>query len=324
MKKYIGILMMSLALLIVGCSADTPVSTVPEASDVQEIKVAVSIPPQASIVEAIGGRFVEVVTMIPPGYSPANYAPTQKEMVALETSVIYFAIDVPTEEENIIPVLENNGSGITIIDLAERVDAIYPARYFEDAEDAHEDHDHDHEHDAHEEDTHTEDGDHNHEGRDPHIWLSAKRVEVMVEEIAKELSVILPEQESVFKINSEAYLEKLRAVDIDNRNLFKEITQKEFLIYHPSLGYFAEEYELKMVALESEGKSATVSGMTATIEYAKENNLKIVFYQEEFDSKQARLLANEIGGEAVQLSPLNKDLVETLSQMGKSIRNSMK
>lgn len=320
------------------------------------MNVAVSIPPQASMVEAIGGEYVDVVTMIPPGYSPANYAPTQKEMAMLEESDIYFGIDVPTEIVNIIPVIEGNGTEIKIVDLAERVDAVHPARYFgedhddhgEHADEDHEGHDdyeeHAHEEHAHEEhadedhedheehvdedhDNHEEHADdhegHSHDGRDPHIWLSYSRIEVMVNEIEKELSLLLPEQESLFKENSKIYLEALKVVDMENRKLFETVEHKEFLIYHPSLGYFAEEYGLEMIALESEGKSATVAGMTQTIEFAKEHNIKVVFYQEEFDSKQAKLLAGEIGGEAVQLSPLNKDLVESLSEMGKSIRNSM-
>lgn len=361
MKKIISILIMSLMLLMIGCSSDSPTSggtdTSNEDTKIEIVDIAVSIPPQASMVEAIGGEYVDVVTMIPPGYSPANYAPTQKEMAMLEESDIYFGIDVPTEIVNIIPVVEGNGSNIKIVDLAERVDAIYPARYFgedhekhgEHANEDHEEHvehadeDHeehgehadeeheaheDHEHEEHTDENHEEHADeehegHNHEGRDPHIWLSYSRIEVMVNEIEKELSLLLPEQETLFKENSKIYLDELKAVDSANRKLFETVEHKEFLIYHPSLGYFAEEYGLEMIALESEGKSATVAGMTQTIEFAKEHHLKVVFYQEEFDSKQAKLLAGEISGEAVQLSPLNKDLVESLSEMGKSIRNSM-
>lgn len=313
MKKYISIVIITLVLLVSGCSVES--STL----DDKVMAIAVSIPPQASIVEAIGGEYVNVVTMIPPGYSPANYAPTQKEMSALEESALYFSIDVPTEIVNIIPVLESNNSDTKIIDLAERVDAIYPARYFEESSDVEENHDHG----EHEEHDHMEEIAHQHEGRDPHIWLSAKRIEVMAREIEKELSLLMPEQKTLFEKNKNKYIETIKAIDDENRQLFEVMNQKTFLIYHPSLGYFAEEYDLKMIALESEGKSATVSGMTKVIEFAKENDLKVVFYQEEFDSKQARLLASEIEGEAVQLSPLNKNLVETLSTMGKSIRNSM-
>jgi zinc transport system substrate-binding protein len=42
--------------------------------------IAVSIVPQKTFVEEVCGDLVEIVVMVPPGNSPANYEPTIQEM----------------------------------------------------------------------------------------------------------------------------------------------------------------------------------------------------------------------------------------------------
>lgn len=44
---------------------------------------------------AVGGDQVDVITMIPKGANPENFAPDPKQMAALSEAQIYFAIGVP-------------------------------------------------------------------------------------------------------------------------------------------------------------------------------------------------------------------------------------
>lgn len=366
MKRYISVIMILMMLFVAGCSSQQTETTSkePVVTETEVVKVAVSIPPQKAIVEAIAGDMVEVVTMIPPGYSPANYAPTQKEMAALSDSKLYFAIDVPTEAVNIMPMIESGDYNLKIVDLADIVDDAHAPRFFEEAghaidehghaheehaeeehvheehaeeehaheehaeeENAHEEHaDEDHDHEEHTDEDHADDGHegHNHAGRDPHIWVSTKRIEVMAKTMAEELSALMPEQKATFDQNLSVFLADVSAVDNELKASFADHADMPFLIYHPSLGYFADDYDLHMIALESEGKAATVQGMANVIDFAKDNGIQTVFYQSEFDSKQAELLASEIGGQAVQLNPLSENVIENLKEMGNSIRNSMK
>jgi zinc transport system substrate-binding protein len=323
MKNIVMYIVLALVILVAGCSSpsanEAPAeSTVGEATQVAEIEsepiqIAVSIVPQATVAKAIGGEYVDVVTMIPPGNSPANYAPTQKEMAQLSESRVYFSIGVPTEGVNIMPLLESGDYNLELVNLAKHVDAVYPARYF--SED-HEDHDH--------EDHGEKEGDsHDHDGRDPHIWLSPKRIRVMAEEMAATLVRVDPGHEPVYKENLDLFLTRLSGVEKDLDEMLGDMKDASFLIYHPSLGYFADEYGLKMLALENEGKAATVQGMAGVIDFALEHHIKTVFYQAEFDSKQAELLAQEIGGQAVQVNPLSENLVDNLKEMGTLIKNSI-
>jgi ABC-type Zn uptake system ZnuABC Zn-binding protein ZnuA len=45
-------------------------------SDVEPIRVVVSVQPQAYFVERVGGKYVDVEVLVGPGRSPATYEPT--------------------------------------------------------------------------------------------------------------------------------------------------------------------------------------------------------------------------------------------------------
>ncbi len=76
MKRIIVLLVLSL-LVLTACSNNNS-----ENND--KLKIAVSIVPQETFIKKIAGELVDVVVMIPPGSSPANYQPSPKEMTAFE------------------------------------------------------------------------------------------------------------------------------------------------------------------------------------------------------------------------------------------------
>lgn len=327
MKKVYYILMLCMAFTLVGCTQSGT-------SDKEEktLKVAVSIPPQASFVKAVGGDYVDVTTMIPPGNSPANYQPSAKEMQGLSDAKVYFSIDVPAEVGFIMPRLSTINKDIKVVELFEAVEEKYPVRYFnEDSEtkleEDHvegEDHEEGEEHADGEEHVEGDEHDeHDHTGADPHIWLSPKRTIVMVEKIRDELVAMLPEQKATFEENAAAYIKKLE--DLDNyikESLSSVDKQKSFIMYHPSLGYFADDYNLNMVAIESSGKEATAKGLQRVIDFAKSQDVKVIFYQKEFSAKQAGIIAKEIDGTVQEVNILSEDYVDNLKKIADLIKEN--
>jgi zinc transport system substrate-binding protein len=111
----------------------------------EKINVIVSILPQKDFVKAIGGDYVTVKELIPPGSSPATYELKPQDLIAIEEADIYFRIGyIPFEKANIENIKEANPS-LNIVDTSENVNL----RYFGE----HEEHSHDEDHDAHEDDT---------------------------------------------------------------------------------------------------------------------------------------------------------------------------
>jgi len=90
------------------------------------------------------------------------------------------------------------------------------------------------------------------------------------------------------------------------------LKNKTFIVYHPALGYFADDYGLTMLSLEEEGKDATAKDFEQKISEAKKQGIKVIFYQAEIDSKQSKAFAEELNGSAEQISPLAPDYIGNL------------
>lgn len=287
MKKKFGFSVI-LIVLLMGLTAcnQAPLAESQEA----KLIVAVTIVPQATFVNAIAGDSVEIITMVPPGSSPETYEPTPQQMVVFSKAATYFAIGIAVEETKVLPSIGD----IPVVDLAEAVREEYPDRMFDEGE------------------------------RDEHIWLSPKRVKVMVQAMTEELVRLMPENKDAFQKNSQAYLALLDELDQELVDIFAEMSPKIFIVYHPAFGYIAEDYNLKMVALEEEGKESTPQQLQSVVDLAKEHDLKSVFYQQEVDSRQATSFAEEIKGSAVQLSPLSAEYIENMKTMALAIAEAKK
>lgn len=255
-----------------------------------QVNTAVTIVPQRNFVKAVAGDKSDVIVMIPPGYSPGNYAPRPSELTKFSEAQIYFSIGVPADVQNILPKVKQFNPDIKVVKLAEKVGQKYENRQFPSG------------------------------SRDPHIWLSPQRVIYMIEIIKDELIKLDPANEDFYKNNAKNYIEKIRETDQRIREIIKDKDSKYMLVYHPSFGYFAEEYNLEMVSIEEGGKEATAKHLQEIIDFAKENNIKKIFYQAEIDSRQTEAISEEIEAELIKLDPLAEDYLDNLIEMAKKIR----
>lgn len=289
MKRILLVVVSAVMLLSLAACQSADVAAEPAKTE-PALTVAVGIVPEAAFVEAVAGDLVSVVTMVPPGSSPANYQPTAAEMQALSDAAIYFTLQMPTEKANILPKVTEFNKNIQIVDLRAAAAAVYPLLSG----------------DGEELDASATDS------VDPHLWLSPKRAVVMVQTIADQLSAVDAANKDTYQANAADYIAQLTALDAEIQVAVSTLTNKSFLIYHAAYGYFAYDYGLTMVALENEGKQATAEDLQAVIDYAKQNQITTVFYQEEFDDSQAATVAEEIGGAVQKVAPLSFDYIQGL------------
>ncbi len=255
---------------------------------VEKPMIAVSIVPEKTFVDAVCGDLADTVLLVPPGNSPANYEPTPQIMEDFNKADIYFAIGVPTEAANILPKV---GEKTKVVSLQETVAEVYPDRAINGHDGA---------------------GD---KVRDPHIWVSPKRVMVMVDKIAEEMSLLDPVNAEAYRENADKFIEELNLADKYAESGLKNLKNKKFFVFHPAFGYFADDYGLEMYALEQGGKEASPQVMAEMADLAKAENIKAIFYQAEIHSSQAQAFADEIGGKTVQLAPLSPNYIENIKTM---------
>lgn len=251
--------------------------------------VAVSIVPEKTFAQKVCGDHAEIVSIIPPGMSPENYEPTPKEIQKISDAKIYFSIGVPTEETNILPSISEDTVKVSLNEVvAQKYSELKLG-----------------------------------ESRDPHIWLSPKRVIMMVETIRDEMIKLDPDNKADYEKNAENYINELKGVDEDISSALEGVTNRKFIVFHPAFGYLADDYDLEMYPLEEEGKEATPKHLQEMIDLAKQQKIKVIFYQDEVDSSQSKAFAEEIGGETIELSPLSPDYINNMKEMARVMAENM-
>lgn len=294
MRKHIKFILLAsfivLSNILSGCSKNAANSN---AEKDNKIPISVSIVPQETFVKAVGKDLVDVVTMIPSGQSPENFQPTPGLLEKFSKSKLYFSIGVPTEKTSIIPKASDLNPNIKIINLEKVVQSHYPDREFSPGM------------------------------RDPHIWLSPKRVKVMIDSIKTELCKIDPPHKNFYEKNAKEYINSLNEIDKDINSSLTNLKNKSIIVYHPAFGYFCDDYGLEMMPLEKDGKESTAKDLQKSINYAKEKHIKIIFYQAEIDSKQAKTFADEINGKAELVEPLSADYIKNLKIMCDTFKKAL-
>jgi len=247
----------------------------------EKIRVVVSILPQAEFVEKVGGDNVKITVMVPPGASPHIYEPTPGQLREVSRAKIYFKVGSGIEFElTWMDKIISVNKKMLLVDLSKGIELI--------------------------------------EG-DPHIWLSPKNVKKMIENIYKGLVQIDPANKEYYAKNKENYLQELTRLD-------KEITQKlskkknrKFMVYHPAWAYFAKDYGLEQIPIEKEGKEPTIKGIASLIKQAKANNTKVIFASPQFNVKSAKVIAEEIRGEVILISPLERNFLENMRKIAQAL-----
>jgi len=262
----------------------------------QPLQVAVSIDPQRFLVERIGGDTIKVVTIVPAGKNPHSYEPTPSQMKELSRSVVWFSIRIEFEQA-IMPKIKSLYPHIRIVDTSTGI----KRRIMREEE--LDKHDHDHDHD--------EVG-----AEDTHIWMSVRLMKKQADVVYKTLAEINPSQKALYKKNYENLLKELDILDKELSRKLAPYKGKEFFIYHPVLGYFADDYGLRQISIEIKGKEPSPSQLAKVINLARKHKVKIIFVQEGFSKKSAETVAKAIGGKVVEINPLTSDYLNMMRKIG--------
>ncbi len=299
--NYILIGILILVVLLAGCNQ------IPQEQKSDKLNVVVSILPQKAFVEAVGGDLVNVKELIPPGGSPATYEPKPSDLVLVEKADIYFRIGyIPFEKSHADKFVGLNPD-MKVVDTSVNVQL----RHFGE----HEEHTHEHE-EAHEEE-------HSHEGVDPHIWLSPMQVKKQIDVIAQTLSQEDPANADTYNRNAENFKNQLDALHSEIESQLDELKTDKLMVFHPAWGYFADEYGLEQIAIEQSGKEPTAQELQHIIEEAKEEQIKVIFVQSQFNKEIAESVAEEARLVVVSIDPLSEDYINNLRNVATTISESL-
>ncbi|WP_319468602.1 metal ABC transporter solute-binding protein, Zn/Mn family [uncultured Pseudodesulfovibrio sp.] len=267
--------------------------------------VFVSILPQKYFVEKIGGDLVNVSVMVMPGASPATYEPSPKQMAQLSTASAYFSIGVPFENTWLHRIAGANKSMPVI-----HTDKGITKRPMQTG--------HGHENE-------TGNHDHGHGILDPHVWLAPDLVQIIARNIYAALVGLDPANKSVYTKNYAKFMAEIARLDSDILQQIDSLPKdkRSFMVFHPSWGYFAHQYGLQQIPIESEGKSPSPRDLAEIIRIGRELKVPAVFVQPQFSEKSAKVIAHEIGANVVPLNPLAEDWENNLRTAAKAFRKAL-
>lgn len=290
-----------------------------------KLPVFVSIVPQKYFVDQIGKDLVDVQVMVEPGASPATYEPKARQMVALAKSKLYFAVGVPFENVWLKRIAGAN-KHMRVVHTDEGIQKIAMAAHHHPEEEGghhdargHEDH-----RDAHHEKDGLDEDHYENIGLDPHIWLSPSLVKIQGATVLKALQELDPAHSSLYDENYKVFVESIDKLDAELKQFFSDKKGTQFMVFHPSWGYFAQEYGLKQVPIEVEGKDPKPAQLRELIEHAREDGIKVIFVQPQFSTKSAKLVAREIGGQVAFANPLALDWMDNLHEVAGKFEDALK
>lgn len=264
-------------------------------SDKNDRIITVSIAPFRYFVEAIAGDDFKVNIIVPPGSNPHIYEPVPDQINKLSRSEAFISNGFLGFEMAWLDRFYEINTTMMRLSLG---DIIVPI-----SED------------------HRERGEHT-EGADPHYWVSPKCALLIAASIKELLVHLNPSEEEKYRINYSKLVEEIEEVDKKASSLFAEVTNRSFMIYHPNLAYLARDYNLTEIPVEYEGKEPSPSRMKEIIDLARKENLKTIFVQKEFDDKNAKAIAHEIGAEIIVIDPLSEEWLESVVLIINSLHKS--
>lgn len=271
----------------------------------ERLPVFVSILPQKYLAQRVGGERVAVEVLVAPGRDPETYAPSVHQMAQLAKAKIWFRLDVPFEAA-LLEKVASTMPQLLIVDTS----ADITKREISEEEEGHA---------GHKDEPKDEQKEHAHEGEDPHVWLDPLNAVIIAGHMREELAKLAPEHAQEFADNYQKLAQELAALNEELAAALAPLKGQTLYVFHPAFGYFCDRYGLKQEAVETGGQAPRPAILANIIKHAREEGVRVIFVQPQFDQSAAQKVAEAIGGAVAPLDPLAEDYFANLRAMKEAI-----
>lgn len=302
-KFFVAFIVFDVIVTIVVITAVMRHFTRRETIDDGRLRVVVSIDPQACFLERIGGDRISIEVLVPSGKEPETYTPSPDKIKKLARSRAFFRVGFPAEQ-SFLTRLESIAPKLLIVDTRGNLDLRRADPH------SHGDHDeHDHGH------SHLAGCDCGIDGIDPHTWVSPALVKLQAETIRDTLVSLDPDGKAEYEANCEKFVAELTGLQQEIREQLAPLQSKAIYVYHPTYGYFCDEFGLVQKAIEVDGKSPTPKSLADWIRNARDAEIRVIFVQPEFNRSAAEKIAESTGAKLVSHSTLDRDYFKSMREL---------
>jgi zinc transport system substrate-binding protein len=283
--KTTFILAVASSVLLAGCGNSDSASSFSG----KKLKVAASFYPMVEFTKQVAGDHAEVIGLIPAGVEPHDWEPSAQEMKLIkEADVFVYNGIVEGWAEAALKSAVNDKR--MVVEASKGIDLLEGL--------------------VEEEEPAKKDGakveEHHDDGHDPHVWLNPVLAQKEVASIQAALEKADPTHKDDYKKNADAYIAKLKELDQLFKTDLKTTKRKEFVTQHAAFAYLAKEYGLTQVPIAglSPEQEPAPDKMAGIVKFAKEKQVKTIFFETLVDPKVANTVAKEIGAKTDVLNPL--------------------
>lgn len=233
----------------------------------KKMKVTTSFYPLAFLADRIGGEYVAVTNLTPPGAEPHDFEPSTKDIAELETQNIIL-LNGGGIEGYADKINENINSHKTSVIKVGQSLMSNPI--------------------------------------DPHVWLDPVLYKKEAAIIANAFIQKDPHNAKIYTANLQKLNNELDMLDREFTKGLSNCKQSNIITSHKAFGYLASRYNLHELALtglspEEEPSSKTLADIAT---FARTTKIGYIFFEELVSPAIAETIASEIGAKTLVFNPL--------------------
>lgn len=278
----IGILLV--AVFGYGFNIDIFKQSITSQPDTKKLQVATSFYPLYYFAIEVGKDRAKVINITPVGSESHDYEPTAQDVAIITNSKLLILNGTgfePWYEKIKRDIVQKN---IKVIETTQGLNLMEGEVEDEEKEEEREDRN----------------------SKDPHVWLSPVLAGRQIEKIKDAFIEVDSQNKDYYSINAKDLQDRLIKLDKKYRDGLKECKQKNIVTSHIAFAYLAKEYGLNQVAISglSPDEEPSAQQLTEVTKFAKENNVKYIFFESLVSPKLSETIANEVGAKTLVLDPI--------------------
>jgi zinc transport system substrate-binding protein len=258
------------AIVGVACSSNKT----PAASG--KLKVVTAFYPIELAARRVGGRFVDVSNLTPPGGEPHDLELKPSDVTSIRSAdlILYFGEGFQPAVDDVIKGMSDKSK---VIDLLSGMPLKPPSGENEENLTV-----------------------------DPHVWLSPVLMQRLVDEVRDALVKALPSHEAEFRAATGTLGTELSTLDGEFRVQLGSCARKEIFTSHAAFAYMADRYGLKQVAIsgltpESEPSSKRLQEIARQ---AEQDHATTIFFESLVSPRISETVARIVGAKTAVLDPI--------------------
>lgn len=220
--------------------------------------ITVSIEPQRWLLGRIGGDRIGISVLMKGDADPEDFDPPMSVMVDAASGAAFMPVGCLDWETQVVDRLRTSGDGTMIVNTSVGIDFIM--------------------------DTHSHGDACEHTHADPHVWSSVRNARIMAHNMLMGLLEIDPAGTEYYNARYARLDSELVALDREYARRLTPVRGETFLVWHPSLSYFARDYGLHQVAMGQDNKEISLIMMRQTLSDADTKNARVFFMQPQMDA----------------------------------------